>query len=130
MEVLFKKIYAISHDITEILKIYNYGRYLHSVSDCHFENCTVDQYLYTLHRFVKGDKLRLNFIDVSAKHLTVFMVIDQVKKKLGDEVFKMKNENVIKHINSEFHKVACFVEEVLKHDDAVNKIIGMENTFL
>ena len=113
MEVLFKKIYAISHDVTEILKIYNYGRYLHSVSDCHFENCTVDQYLYTLHRFVKGDKLRVNFIDVSAKHLTLFMVIDQVKKKLG-----------------EFHKVACFVEEVLKHDDAVNKIIEMENTFL
>lgn len=42
----------------------------------------------------------------------------------------MKNEDVKKHIDSEFQKVACFVEEVVKRDDGVNKILEIEKTFL
>ena len=71
MEVLFERIYAISHDAMKILKI-----------------------------------------------------------TLGREVFKMKNEDVIKHINSEFCKIVCFIEEVVKCDIAVSKIIEIEKTFL
>ena len=121
MEALFENIYAISHDPTEISKIFYYGQYLHSISDCQFENCVVDWYLMKLHLIIKaGQQLRLNFIDVSAAHHTVFMIIDQIQEKLGNDVYKMKNEDVKRLIDSEFLKVICFVEEVVKRGDAVN----------
>ena len=45
METLSEKIYAIGSDEAEMLKIFNYGRCLHSVCDITFEHCVVDQYL-------------------------------------------------------------------------------------
>ena len=100
MEVLFEKVYAISHDIKEIRKMYYYGKHLHSVGTCGLETCTKDQYLNELDRHLRaalsGDVLRLQFIDASAQCISVFITIDQTQKRLGDQIFHMKTSDVIK----------------------------------
>lgn len=135
MEVPFAKVYAISNDLKKIQKLYNYGRKLHDIGSCHLEICIVYKYLNRieeeiLQKHLAGEDCRLKFICISAEYVSIFCTIDQSQKRLGNSIYEMESEAVIKEIDFEFIKISEFTRALLKICAAEEEIKQIANALL
>ena len=136
MEFFHVKVYTACENKSFLIHIYSVGRKTHEQIECKKE-CDYFKFLEELDNIVDNMESqettsaeRAKFIELAAKHVSLFTVFDQVSKKFGSEIYNFEENGFKTAVFSEVEKVKSYLNIVGKIEKLEGHLVVLQKTFL
>ena len=136
MEFFHVKVYTSYENKSFLIHIYSVGKKTHEQIECKKE-CDCLKFLEELNNTI--DKMesqettsaeRVTFIKLTAKHVSLLTVFDQLNKKFGAEIYNLEENCFKTAVFFEVEKVKSYLNIVGKIEKLEGHLVVLQKTFL
>ena len=136
MEYFHEKVYAVSDNKNFLLDIYSVGKKVHEEINC-VKECECLKLLNELDNIIEKMETqelnaaeRLKFIELAARHVSLFIIFDQINKKFGAEIYSIDQYCLETAIFFEVQKVKNYLNNVKKIEKLESHNLILPKPFL
>lgn len=136
MEFFYEKVYAACGNKQFLINIYSVGKKAHKQIECKKE-CDCLKFLEELDNMIEKMESqettsaeRAKFIELAAKHVSLFTVFDQLNKKFGAEIYNFEENGFKTAVFSEVEKVKSYLNIVGKIEKLEGHLVVLQKSFL